>query len=910
MNLRSTALLFGLLLGMLWIFGLMVSARRGPTEESFILPTLHDPLSVTIVSVKFHRQEKDKEPQDFEFTRPDKNTWVVKQPPLFPTVHVEAFKVDQFIRQAREARQDESADVVNDPPYYNLDKPTVTVTLHGYIGKDEENLHEWRLAIGKEHAGHLYVMTSDRPGKVMAVARSALDNMLFSDTASLRPKTLLEVNEQTVREIVLKKSNPEQGEFGEIILKKNEDRSWKFVKPAFGLADFEGKPEPTSPLAVKPPKQEGGIKGLIGKIGDIRVAADADFVALSDAPMSNYGLEEGKEYFRIQVTTPGLGDETKTETLLVGHKGDRYYARLLNDQGVVKLQEKALRPILVVFRDAGKLRSRDLLPMDIKSVDAVDLRQGKDLKEEMKLRHPEGRGWQIFAAKDTRSGDEKSIQALIDALQGKGIIKDFVDVSDADAKKKDAELGFTAGLAEVKLWSNGLETAKDKEKDKDKAKTEAKKDDAAKNKSAEPKFKKDAKPLATLVFGKIEKDVVYVKRTSSDGTVSRLAVDKALLDKVRPPEGVLAFLDTALPAFDHAKVMRIEIDRNGEKTVVDHAGSQWLLVGRKDYAGKNLADDKQTNQVLTTLSSLHAQKWIKKVAPKEDLAKFGLQKPVLTATVVMQAEKYSPASVAGFVGQVAPLTAAWAWNGAGTLAASRSTEKGESFVYTFGKYVKDKGAAEEFYARYSGNDLLFQVAPAAYQGLRDADLRDRTWLTLLQPVLDAGMLGMFAEPNQIGALLAGSPLVTGQIMSFDSAKVSLVDLTVRTRYELRHLHFQRDAKGKTWQDKSGLAEFQLDSERVNELLGWLGTLTAERLIFLEGGPREEQKLLPKDALLIAAVTLDDGRKAQLTVGAREGQGYYAVADTWPEVVFQLPAAKIEPLLDGPAHFGKARVAQR
>src|SRR5436309_607924 len=84
-------------------------------------------------------------------------------------------------------------------------------------------------------------------------------------------------------------------------------------------------------------------------------------------------------------------------------------------------------------------------------------------------------------------------------------------------------------------WKN--KKAKDDAKDKDKKKDE------------EPKLKKDAKPAVTLIFGKTEKDTVYVKRVTQDGTVSRFTVPKAIMEKVLPAEGVLAFFDTALPSF-------------------------------------------------------------------------------------------------------------------------------------------------------------------------------------------------------------------------------------------------------------------------------------------------------------------------------------------------------------------------
>src|SRR5262249_28790946 len=178
--------------------------------------------------------------------------------------------------------------------------------------------------------------------------------------------------------------------------------------------------------------------------------------------------------------------------------------------------------------------------------------------------------------------------------------KEFVDEPDDEAKKKDAERGLDQPQAEVVLYKGGLEKEETKDddakgkkdkkdkKDKDKKAKENDKGKKEKKKDEEPKLKKDAKPIVTLTFGKTDKDMVYVKRVTQDGLVSRFAVPKSIIEKVLPAEGVLAFFDTALPSFELANVTGLEVDKDGDKIVVEKGhgeqSSRWLLKDRKDYA--------------------------------------------------------------------------------------------------------------------------------------------------------------------------------------------------------------------------------------------------------------------------------------------------------------------------------------
>jgi hypothetical protein len=765
MNFKSTALLFGLLLGMLWLFGLMLTSRKGTREEDLVFPSMHDSRDLTIDQVEVVRKEKGKLKDKFEFTR-EKDNWRMKEPPLAYSIRAEGFKVDQLVRQIKEARRDEEADVSSDFAAYDLVDPPITVTLQGHFdeGKDKEKkktTKTWTFFVGKETAAYAYVKSSDR-NQVLAVRRSALDSVFFKGPGVFRPKSFLEVNENTARYVGLK------GEGADVELRRNDDATWRFLKPNYGLADFEGKaaekPSPFQPKPKQEQKTEGGVKGLLSAIGFIRVASDADFVPLSDTALSKFGLEKGKENIRIQVGTEGeKKDEDKDkkkenlvkETLYIGIKvkdKDQYYARMANDPGIAKVDGKLLEPILTVLKSEGRnLRSRDIVPFDTKTVDAIDIKKGKSLAELLKFRN--AKPWKIYLGYDKHKADDKTMEAFIDALHGKGEIKEFFDEPEAEAKKKDAERGLDQPQAEVLLYKDALEkeeakdestkSKKDKKSKDKKGKDQTK--DKDKKKDEEPKLKKDAKPAVTLTFGKTEKEIVFVKRVTQDGTVSRFAAPKSIIEKILPPEGVLAFFDTALPSFELGNVTQFEVDKDGDKTVVQRGhGEQlgkFLLKDKKDYAGRNFADTAQSFTILQDMGRLHARKWVQKIGAKDDLKPFGLEKPGLTVTVWVEQDKTLPkplASAVGLFGAPVPaqgllaLTSLQAWK--------ENPKEWETYVYKFGKEFKDKDTPVS-YALSNKNDYLFQVPVGTVKLVKDADLRDRSWLTQFQPLLDAGFVG-------------------------------------------------------------------------------------------------------------------------------------------------------------------------
>ncbi len=1012
MNFRTTIILFAVLLAMLWVFGLTVALKKNPFDESLILPSLRAEKEkpdavVTINSITIVKASREiGESERLFFTR-DSNEWRLKY-----EVYSEAekswrvlgqdlrtFNVDAIIDQVERASKKEDTPLERDLSQYRLDKPETTIIIKGQVAKKTEDKNgkpqppapgeprEWKFYIGKDKSGGIrYVNSSDRPRQPFAVDESSIKRLL-DRVDSFRSPFLFEISEPTINSIRVAGKLDKQTY--ELELKKITEDTWRFVKPAdYGLADTEGSPP--DKLATKAPKAEG-VKGLLDAIVKLRVADDGDFVPLEDSPRK-WELDEEQETFRIHLI--GKKDNDKVEdTLYVGKKeilkGEKkavYYLRIKSNPGMAKVWAENFDPILKPLKEPLSLRNRDLLTVDTKKIDAVDLthiKRDKDLKETARdttrLRHKEH--WQVSSSadKDWQKGGKRVIEDLLEALWAKRAVRDFLDTKD------DKELGFDTPAAEVHLWVEGIDpgdkdkktdkekkadkkTDKDKKADKDK-KTDAKVDP---KKDAEPRLKKDAKgkeevkPTVVLVFGKVKEDVVYVKRTAwialpedekpkdkkaakdkkepkVEAIVTKLAVPKAVWDKLNPSEGSLAYLDTSLPEFKTEDVVGVVVKRSTEDEIpefqvqrnrpardpdVESQVPEWRLVKATDFAGRQVADAEHVGQMLRLVNSLKAKKWLPKSDPKDEAEKFAKDPVTVTVTIKKTFQVEPAASLCGLLAAPAPLAKAAAVLNFELYRADHpkanawwekyAKSKTTAAVVTGGKEVKEKD--DKFvYAKHSDNTRLFLVSPDVSRQLRDIDVRDKSGLGLLHQALV--YLSLWPTGQGMEGFLAVGPLFPHRVQHFAADKVKEIKLDLRTPYERRKFHFQRLAD-KTWKDiPSGLDEFKVNSEAVTKLVDKLADVKADRLVRLQRGKKlpKEYKLADMDkapekekATAKIDLILEDGKTTKtitLTVGRRfDGGTYFAHTTAWEDAVFLLSSSEVFQVLNDPARFfGKDRV---
>ena len=845
-------------------------------------------------------------------------------------MRVEGFRINQIVDQIKGAKPDEAADVSKSLSHYDLDgaRTHMVVTLTGKL-KDEPKT--WKFFVGKDSPDNslVYVNSSDQDDKVFAISKKSLEGVFFKDARYLRSKRIFDFVETAVSVIDVKKGDKD------LELKRGDNNTWTFLKPPLGFAGFDSEPpleEKKFELKKELEKDKmTGVKGLLNAIMAVRVEDDNDFEPLGD-PAAKYGLESDKAAMRIEIGSSADKKETTKEILLIGNKvqgrpGDFYYARLADDDGVMMISTRWLDPIFKALNDPGNLRSRDVAIFDPKDVDALIVKHGKDevqfLKQEdtefAEFKLPAGHGgratWEMIAGSEKKKADGAALAGLIDAVLGKKAIVEFDDASEADLKKKDAEWGFDNPSAIVEVFLNAVEKEKKDEKKEEKKDEKNKKDE---KKPALPSLKKDAKAVVKLELGKNDKEIVHVRRTLQDGTVSRFTMKKAFAELVSPPEGVeLAYLERKAPSIDMDEVVSMTLERTtdkGRETLelerrnVEGGGPLWYVKDPLDPTGFKVADSKMATMVASEFARLPIKKWLKKLDDKEDLAKYGLKPAVITATIT--AKKTSPKALAGVIAALANPEYTLLAVASGAIL-QREADKGETVTIELGKesdQEKEKGGA---FARHSGSKLFFLVDSNFVKAVKDIELRDRASMMFAQAQMEAAYKGAVAMDPLLGLRMFDSPYFTGQVLSLDADKIKDVKLSVRTRSELRSFQFERVGKDKdkVWTDKSGLVEFQLDPAKAKQLADDIAKLRATRFVAFTGGPRGEHKLGPKEYTVKLDVTTDDGRTVTLLVGTNyQNQGFFANSSALPEAVFFIPATFIEPLLRGADHFGKERSA--
>lgn len=915
MNFRITTLLFALLLTTLWIFGLMISHRKREVDQAAIVPSLQSiDAKVDKVVIK-NADAKDNEPAELEFVNIGDH-WFLKKDGQ--QMRVEDHRINEMVRSIKDARADESADLSRELSHYGLVQPRLTVLLSGKVKDDAK---EWKFFVGKESPeqptpNFYYVNSSERDQKAFAVARRPIEKLFVKDVANLRSKRLFDFVESGVTGISIQKGDKK------LEIKRGEGSQWVAVEPKnLGFLGSDSAPAedkdkmPEDKFHPKKKTEDApatGVKALLGSVVKVTVADDNDFVPLGKA-LTEYDLDSKTAPMRIEIATTDDAKNPVKDTLLIGKKvANRkepfYYARLATDDGVFMLSEKTIEPIEKALADPGKLRSLDVAVFDAKTIDFVTLQKGKEKIEFFMPVNPLD-PWLMFLGTEKRKSNDTAVSNLINHLLGKKEIVEFLDLPDADKEKKLAEWGLKTPAVEVAIYANAIDRPKKDEKD-EKKDAKDKKDEEGR-----PNLKKDLKATLKLEFGNVEKDHVFVRRTLENGTESYFKTKKEFFDKIIPAEGAeLAYLATEVQTFSEGDVLWIKLvrktDKGSETIELERHTSEgtpvWYVKDPLEPTGLKLAESKLVSQIVARLAQMNARKWVKKLDEKEDLEKFGLKNPTITVSVRAKKHPEAAATLLGMLAGPSQLA------GLGSVVGHPQAVAPE--VFEFGSEAtddKEKGKDKlGTYARYSGSKMLFIVPTDLPKLVKESDLRDRGFLLHTQARVIASLLGGVAA-DPVNALLLGSPYVTGQVHQFDPEKVKEIRLAVRTPFELRNFHFERVGKDKekTWTDKLGIPEFQVDSEKVAQFVKDFSKLRGDRIVNLVGGPRGEHKLGPKECTVKLELVNEDGSTITLLVGTSYlTHGYYAHSSYWPETVFMIPANVIDPLLRGAAQFAKERLA--
>ena len=876
MNLRSVYILFGVLVAVLVVFGLLeLAGTKGGAEGKWVLPELHEKGSEVkagdVERVVLSRYDPGMDQrEEIAFIRKD-GEWRMAQP---HDLRVNTATVDSLVSQVIQARPDDVKEVSHNLKEIGLSPPHLEVTLH----KGEQS---WKLSASRPSSekggGTVYVTGGADPKTPLVVRYNDLDNLFKKSYHDYRARDLVSASTFTTSAVSLAGAKGE-----EVALEKNAEGQWRFKKPAYGPADFEGDAASPAP-GVTATKGVSGVRDLLDAVTGLQLGPDnADFVAEGVPPAdlaSKYGLDAAKpESLRVAVTSSrlGSGDDNKkretTDVLLVGKKvgakdserkdpkkeaekkddkdakkddkkddkTEYYFARLESEPAVVRLPAAKFDKLFEALGSPDRLRDRGLVQADgtrLNKHDALDL---KNSSGHVRLRKADGADWKLYrdgAAQPTEPG---SVRDLVDALTKKKEVKTFVDKEDG--------LDFDKPAAVVSFWFEGIvkeEKKEDEKKDGDKKDADKKdgdkKDEKKEEKKPEPSGPKvKEKADVVLTFGKRDRDkgIVYVRREAGeDKTV--VTVADALLDKVTV--GPLAFAERKLPTFsegfEHAKdVTKLTLARGSAtyEIVKEKSGDKaaWKFATPEAVKGRN-ASEAAVNNALRDLATLRPERLVAEKPPEGELdTLYGLKTPATKATVTVTKDG-----------------------------------KAEDWVYLFGK---EADGGKNLYAKQGNRDVVFVVPKMTVETVLSGDLRD--------PIVMS-----FAMDKVKAVKLSGWKEVTGVV-------------TV--------LELERKGE-KKWEVKAP-AGFNLDQDIAETFVLGLSNLRADRFVTPKAGAKTA--LDPAEGGLKVEVTVEgEAKPLELAVGAEDPDVknfYYASGSRLPGDVFLLPKFTFDKAKEKLAYFVK------
>lgn len=675
MNLRQTYILFGIVFGLVLLFGFTQLRHHPPKNaDDFLFPSFQDKLQnlktedINTVEIKRLRPTEEK----IVLVRSDKG-WELHDPLASP-VYADSQAVDELVRQVANVRKETLADVTNDPAKFGLDAPSAVITFKNGAER------AWTLTIGEESPDKSVVYANSNENKQpVAIRRSGIESLL-RPVVEFRSKDLLPVTAFNATAVELVARDAADAKKTALLgLTREGEKPWTIAKPFTAEADVDGEGLES--------KERPGIKGLLTSLGGLRVDSNDDFVKNDVQNFGEYGLDENQAILKATATytrESRIGSDSKstTETLLVGKKvddkGTKYFARLngFGNRSVVKVDGKKLESVLHTVEHADNLRNRDLVAIDPPKVDALTIRNGRSLIKLRKVKEL----WRLTTddAPKPVAAEFLAVKTLIDALAVKRQVKGFPD------QAKAAELGLNKPENEalsVSLWEEGVEKT-------DKL-------------DEEPKLKEPDKPKFKLILGREDRDkaVVAVKRIIGSQEAI-LDVPNTLVTQVARPK--LAYLDRAVPSFTGEEPVKLVLTRSDgtyeiDKEKKDDKGDQgtWTIKQPKELVGRH-ADPYTLENIFRELRELHALNFVVEKPSEAKLDEYGLRSPQAKAVVTVR----------------------------------KPDGKTEERSYLFGKASTE---APELYARLDTKtdprDLVFTVRPDIVTGLQ-GELRDRVLFTI------------------------------------------------------------------------------------------------------------------------------------------------------------------------------------
>ncbi|WP_439631716.1 DUF4340 domain-containing protein [Gemmata sp.] len=767
MNFRLTAVLFGsiFVVGLALLIVSFTGGGKPPTDT--ILEELAGAKADQIDTVEFDREGGGKLKLVRDRAAKDKDRWDVVEPFKARADSGAVGEVVSALLKAKPAPFAQMPNLTN----AKLQPAGLRVTLRQGDRASTVSLGDVTLG-GK---GVVFVTTSARPSRPMAVPRAALEPLfreanksgLAADLAKgagdFRSKTVFEAARGAGDDVIGVTLRAR----GKTLSLVQSPRGWKFVEPSgWGDADPAGD-------AAAAPGTFTGVRPLLGALTSLQALSAADFVE-SPTPqdLEKYGLNPNNPD-RVEVR---LTNKDKVETVaFVGKKeaaapappagphgmtpppASKWWVQVQGQPGVVRANAGDLSGLVSVVENPDPLRDRNLLTAEKARIDGLDLAGGA-----VKLRKLGGAlgAWKLYgnpAAGDPQVASLTEVERVVNALTERRTVRSFPAGNEAN---------FGPGAVTVKVWADGFEAADPK-------------GDAKADPRAEPKEK--GKPT-TLVFGKVEGELVNVKRTLPEGQTDffllpvkvKVGAGGEVVDVLRAAnEPRVDFLDKSLKSFASTAAAKLtvqgaanfDLDRDDKADEASAKGPVFRFAAdARGAAGQQYKKGEQADvQVVQDLLDILATtqsvtRFVDEAPAPEKLAEYGLGTATkLRVTVGLKAEGDDKERVYEFGKETADPNFVYV------------QQRGRPAVFTLPKFIPDKFTSADL-----RNRAIFKVNPAEVARVEivgwgdklgaPSDLvleknKEGTWVAVKAPTP-----GYVADPAKVNAFVAA--LGTLQVRSY------------------------------------------------------------------------------------------------------------------------------------------------
>ncbi|PYL13855.1 MAG: hypothetical protein DMF43_03565 [Verrucomicrobia bacterium] len=329
---------------------------------------------------------------------------------------------------------------------------------------------------------------------------------------------------------------------------------------------------------VKPLRARGDDQKIADLIAQVTTARIQQFVADDHGDLHAYGLAEPRGAITLFTQ-----EDKRGQLLQIGgvpeKEKDQLYVRFA-PRGFVYTLPKKIEEVLDT--KPNDLRDRHLVRIDTNILDRITIDAPGKGKTVLARK---GENWTIVSRKNAPANSGE-VRRLIETLQNEQLTRFVEDVASNLPKygldKPQLQLTFSSFASE-----NTAET------------------------------KAGEQPFATIVFGKADGDNVYARLGDEPFVV---AVRRSLLDQLSTDP--LQWQELWIFKFKPEQIHRLSVAANNESSLVRNAKGEWTWVN-----GGGSINQTNLESLLTTLSNLHAVRWVAATAPQQ-----GFDKPQLAIT--------------------------------------------------------------------------------------------------------------------------------------------------------------------------------------------------------------------------------------------------------------------------------------